>query len=993
MQYNLLRGASWEINTTEGNVSVEFPELYGLMDYDDGPMLSISGTDLLVIDFDFGYRIHLDRFEYKYDTPYATPSNVASGIEFSYKNESFDDYISLSTYYSGSNIFYTTISGSVFNPRYLRFKHVVANTLNASTISGTVYGFKAFNNDTVVDFGEDGKATSKDIEVVREDIPDIKAIPIYNSGEKLVDAYVNLEPNYTGIDEAISISASPSGPWTYAFNPADLIIDQENFSQGIYDNVHAITNVLRMTGADIEDGYVSTYTEGTYTSKVFRKGTADYNRLVINKSKNSAGFIAVDRGDPIETIEIRSDNTKPKDYLVIIEFNQVANGAYYYYRYRDRWAPSTSVKSVGSQLFFPGERYSRYVEHCIYVDQKSDKYAGCAQNFYQGDSRSNSHLYLFLNDIRADSHKYKRLAYTSSHSIRVDYNWFETKLDYSGGMWVYFYCTSYNAGDFVNNSGYYLAYFDNNLTNTFKYMDAQQQISMIDVDYNTKQVWYTRPSNMAIYRVDHEGYVKVNFSDSDITYDLGGVAVLPDGNLLYANDKDLHRLHNSGYPLPEYDLENVAGDKLTYIVLDPSDSSAVWAFDGSSVGRLYIDGTNRGTWDFKIEVLLAIRMDAVNTGVWVKCAGEEGAAGVIMRYISKENRRIDFEYQAPDRCQPGLHLKDYTDEYYTEKMPLATDFVWGNLDWKKVSLEGYMLSEDAYQQVRITFQAPSPSQIYPEFVVDPDKEFFKDDYFNQGSSTPDQLLWGNWRDKPSLERVYIDTNDQALILVPGEQYDDHAFISTQNRMVLTRDGGGTFEVRLNYEIGDGSLTGSYEYIYIYAHSVQEGFEGKTMGVRLRLGMGLDDKVIFYALQTNGSWNSIGYFDTTSTNWYSGEFAMYWNASNIYASVRPDTSSSWHTASYSSPSSHYGNYFYIQIVSLKDRSGLKLNYVRTYAGTPYYYTATQSITSINQQQLVKVEDVYPNTSKNVYVRTYIPRDLEVSPTSELDMKVRWRIPVY
>lgn len=987
MQYNVLRGASWEVNTTEGNVSLDFPTLYGLMDYDDGPMLSLSGTDVMVIDFDFGYRIHLDRIEYKYDTTNVVPADVASGIEFYYKDESFDDYISLATYSSESNIFHTTISGSPFTPRYFRIKHI-------ATISGVVHGLKAFNNDDIVNFGEDGLDTTSNIEVVREDIPDIRSVPVFNSGEKLVDAYVNLEPNYTGIDEAVSISANSTGPWTYAFNSTDLVADQATFSHGIYFNLEDGTNVLRVIGKDLSGGsYASLYNTGTYTSKVFEKGSADYNRLILDCSNDPGGYIAVDLGDPVETIEIRSSNNKPKDYLVLIEFKSAASGYNHYYKYRDRWIPSFSVKSEGSAIFFPGERYSRYTEHCICVDQKSDKYAGSVQNFWQGDSRSDSKLYLFVNDLRTGTSKYKKLSQVNSHTIRINNVWHETKFDYSGGIWAYFYCTSYNAGDFVDNSGYYLVYFDNNLTNTFKYMTAEEQIGRLDVDYYSKQVWYTRPANMGIYRVDHDGYVKVNFSDSDITYDLGGVAVLPDSNLLYANDTDLHRLHISGYPLPEYDLEGVAGDKLVYIVMDPADSNAIWAIDGNSVGRLFIDGNNKGSWDFKVEVMFPLRLDAINTGVWVKCVGEEGAAGVTMRYISKENRRVECEYQPPDRCQPGIHLKDYTNEYYTERMPLATDTVWGSLAWKKINLQGYFLTEDDYQQVRITFQSQRPIQRYPEFVTDPEQVYFKDDYFDQGSSTPDQLLWGNWRDKPSLDRVYVDTDDDALILVPGTQYDDHAFISTQNRMALARDDGGTFEVRLNYEIGDGSLTGSYEYIYIYAYSVEEGFEGKVMGARLRLGMGIDDRVILYVRETDGDWNGVGWFDTSNTAWYSGEFAMYWNASTAYASVRSDTSSSWHTAGYSAPSSHYGNYFYIQIVSPREGVGLKLNYVRTYAGTPYYYKETKGLISINQQQLVKIDDIYPNTSKDVYVRTYVPRDLEVDPTSELNMKVRWGIPIY
>ena len=66
MQYNILSGAVWEVDTTEGNKNLDFNTMYNLSEYEEPPAASLEDSDILVITFDLGRRIHLDRFEYKY---------------------------------------------------------------------------------------------------------------------------------------------------------------------------------------------------------------------------------------------------------------------------------------------------------------------------------------------------------------------------------------------------------------------------------------------------------------------------------------------------------------------------------------------------------------------------------------------------------------------------------------------------------------------------------------------------------------------------------------------------------------------------------------------------------------------------------------------------------------------------------------------------------------------------------------------------------------
>ena len=92
MQYSILDGAIWTVNTTVGNTSVNYDTMYALIDYDDTPYLDLSSSAVFVMDFDFGQRVHLDRFEYKFISNDASDSAIASGIKFYFKDEPFDSY-------------------------------------------------------------------------------------------------------------------------------------------------------------------------------------------------------------------------------------------------------------------------------------------------------------------------------------------------------------------------------------------------------------------------------------------------------------------------------------------------------------------------------------------------------------------------------------------------------------------------------------------------------------------------------------------------------------------------------------------------------------------------------------------------------------------------------------------------------------------------------------------------------------------------------------
>ena len=83
---------------------------------------------------------------------------------------------------------------------------------------------------------------------------------------------------------------------------------------------------------------------------------------------------------------------------------------------------------------------------------------------------------------------------------------------------------------------------------------------------------------------------------------------------------------------------------------------------------------------------------------------------------------------------------------------------------------------------------------------------------------------------------------------------------------------------------------------------------------------------------------------------------------------------------------------MQIESDRNGSQVKIDNFDIYSGDVYYYAESPQITSIHKQELLEVKDIYPNNHKNVYVKTYVPKDLEIDHRYDMDMKVRWRIPI-
>ena len=983
MDYNVLPGAVWSVNTTEGNKAVSYYDLYRLSEFNDLPILTVSGADVLVLDFDLGHRLHLDRFEYKFISP--TP--ITSGIQFFYKNENFESYVSLVTMSDTANLYFATTSGEIFAPRYLRLKHT-------ATISGSLCGVRASNNDTVVDFGITGTLASGTVEAARGGDEVITTVPIYNDSPNMVNAYVSIESDTPEIYNITSISTNTEGPWLSHLDTSNMLLDWTNYPTGGYggtsgSDIHYYNDTLRMAGVDVGSAlsYVSIFDTGIYTTRVFSGGLT-YCKLLLNKLVGYNGHIAVTAGDPSDTIEVRSHNQPPAPYAF---FREVLSGwvrtNVYAAVYRDRWFYSRVIKETSSVLD-NDETYKTITDSVVRVDSLEERWSG----YYRwGNVWSNYYGKIFVFSGTLSTYNSVEISVSTVYDTAPTIIWYDHKMVSGGGFWTYFFGAAGNTSYLVDTTGYYLIFFDPSLNILFKWFDINKNIGVIDVDYSERYIWYTLPGTGTITKVTSTGEVLLTVTDESITDDLGGIAVLPDKGILLTNGKNLHRLKYNGLHLSEYDLVDVFSENISYMVLDGDGSEAVWVIEGMYVGRFYVTGPYAGTYDFKVEVVFPVRLIPIGTGVCVYCVDVgDTSSGSKMAYISKDNKRVEF-YHTPDLSAggscPGVMFQDHTDLRYSAKMPVGTETNWQTLPWNKVSTDGFLFSEDQYFQLRITFRAQTLIERYPDLITDSNEVYMTQDYFDQTDTKPKEQFWSDWKNRPALDRVYVDTSTKELVMVPDWSTSVNAYITTKNRVVFGRDSNGVLDIIIYYKYKDnGTASGRTELFYLNGYCVDAGREDRWIKFYWTIP---PNPVSTYSRgyqssSTNTTWYNIGMYNKLGL--YDSAFRIY--MTSTYHRVYWLSGGAW---GFQEIASYIGDLFYFDLIQSAQSTTLRIKDFRLNAGYAYSYKDTQRITTIAKQNALEVSNIYPYNYKNVYVKTQVPSSSSIISNCDFDLNVNWRLP--
>jgi len=988
MKYNTIKNALTTVNTIDGNVLLTGDQLSAILEVSETSVKTLtanSGTgtyDKLIIDCDFGVRLHSGEMRYYFDSDVSSTA-VVSGIFLQYKNESFQNYSTLPIYI-GPSYYSTNVSGTLFAPRYIRFTHDLEQTEGFLTtlsgyVEGDLLGLELYNDDTYVNFGEDGTVEGDSISAAIGGDVDICSVAIYNSGPNKATAYVSLDSTYTDLDKAIGVSVTNNGPWVYPTDEELSIVKaDEDATYGAYDNTELKDGAISIVGySDSYGNWATDIENGNYITKIFLNNDSTWGSIIVDRVLPLNGALKVDYDDGVETVEVRSSNSIPKSYHIYRELYGYQVPPNDHLRYNDTWAELNQIKEE-SIINLCSAYITRWRNYFIVINPITEKWGGFVYKSCIGSSYPYPHASWHIISIENDISKTKQLVYHPTHNTEVSFDWKEVKFDYEGGMWVYFYAVSYSSSDFVDATGYYLCYFDKDMNEEFKYLGVSDFIRAMDVSYTTKYLWCTMPDANQIQQLKSDGTVLYNHYDN--TEDLGGLCVLYDGTVWYANGKDLYNLKETGVVDDTRTLTDVADDKFTVIALDGDGSEALWGLENFYVSRIIISGANKGQKEFSVYVDYAVKLYPVKSGVWVWCADIDNPGDSYMRYISKGNKRIDIEYKLEYNSTPGVLEHTYDDQLYESKMPLSIDQTWTNLEWEKVNTESFILSEDNYYQVKVVLQRQTPYQKYGD-VVTLGSVWHTDDDFNQEDSSPNIIRWGDYLGN---DKVYVE-NDQLVLERDSSVDGIDAYISTNNKYVLT----GNFDVQFDYIMGDGLQTDKDEYVYLYAYAIKGGLLGQYMSTYIFINGNLSwASYIYYSI--NGAYNNTLLAGSGYNRW-TGKLRLKRDGDKVYGYVWDPQTSSW-KGGYRLGANALGDYFYLQILASKDGSDIYIDNFTVTAGTAYYYTDSPKVKRIYISKEVEVKDIYPNSSKNVYLKSYVSPELNLEGHNDTALRVRWRTPV-
>lgn len=991
MKYNIAQNALVYVNTSIGNVSVTNSGIVNMVNYSELPVATLSGSNILVFDCDLGYRVDVYSISYSFrcNTPI---SSTASGVQFYYRDESFGDYTLLDTCFSGTESFYPTISGQPFAPRYVRVKTTMTS-ISGTTVTGTVHGFEILNNDAVINFGTDGLKTEENFSLTRDGDVAIKTVPIYNSGAVTSDAIVSIEPSFNNLDYVVSISDNSTGPWTYSLDENLIITDSSIFSEGVFENTSSIDGAIQTTGILDKDGkYASMYSSSTYTTKVFEKEDAEYMMFVLDKNISSlGGKIVVDVTDIADTVEIRYSDYKPATYSIYRTLYKYypGTGTTSYCAFKDYWRSTGLLKQTSTYYFFSFSDYRNVMDYYVTMDPETERWAGFV--YTASSSTSSTAEWRLFNNVKESSTVTKLLASHTAAGTAMLFKWSEVILDSTGGTWLYFWATSYKATEFVDNTGYYLAYLDSATTEHFKFYNDSNFVQDMSVDYNEGMLWYTNKDSNMVFKLSRDGDIIVNYGEDDYTDALGGITALSDGSAWYFNDGSLHRIRKavggstSAIVLLDT-IDSVSTSTLSKLAKDGDGSEALWVIEEFSVGRLFVSGDRKGQFDFKVTLDTPTRLRPVTEGCWVWCASTETTGSTHIIFVSKVNKRIENDVNATYASTPGVLEYDYTNKNYAGKMPLSIDDNWKTLAWNKINVNTYILPESNYQQLKITFRTQTPAERYS--WLSEGTQFIKDDYFTQASGVPaNTQLWSDW----TTTRNIVNVQNNRLVLPKStDPLASNAYIRTKDRMIIGSNPSGVWDVRIKFMFGAGSITGLPENIYLYAYAIDTNNYGDYMCASIEVGVATNNA--YLRIYQNSDVTQLTASYNTTIGWQ-GILRLYKdNSNNIYAQYDRAYDGTFELSTTRPSASNFGTYFYIYITSSKAGSDTYIDDFQVVSGNVYYYTETPGLKSIYTLKPVIINDIYPNLSKDLYVRSQVPPDLDVLSQYETNLNVKWRIPV-
>jgi len=687
MKYNLAKYSQTVSNIVEGDIDLATDEIITIINSTNAQVpIPVSGTSggTLVLDCDLGARVHIGEVQYYFDSVLPT-STAASGIKFYYKNEDFEVYVDLNTYYN-ENYYYTIVSGTSA-PRYIRVEHTTV-----SGLGGYVNSLHILNDDTYVDFGDDGTDTNTNFNLsIENTIIEINDLEVFNSGPVKANAKLLIEPQNTIADDILSISDSVDGPWQGVYNDDDKVTGTDLWESGDMDDLEVYGNYLKLSPGRLI---------GTYTTRIIN--LEEDQRLTFNimnynyPTASSTSFISIDAEDTTETIEVRSSNSEPMPRESYIWMSGSYSPAYKYTNHS-----SIADGSVAEQSNDWGTwgRTGNYWEYW-YDSVREDEYI-IDKLFYTG---SGSYTQIIFR-IRKKSGTL--LSATISNSVYTNdcfYSTYKVLPVSTGGFWINFFLARGN----INTGTYYLRYYDSTMAQLYeRQATASQGTFMYDMDvvYDTGHLWYTDRDISTVFKINTDGIVVASYL---ATQDIRGIVALADGGCWFIQQEALVRLDTNGAFVENIELPT---DVASYIYDDLH--GGFWLQEGENIYHLAADG--RVYFSILIQGLLNVVV--MDSGLLVKHHDGSTTTPPKASYISKDHRAVVRTWDYPqneggfvgtfDTNKYGARSHTYDDlvDDHASHFPIAIDNDWDKSEWTAVSLRDHNFTNEQYHQIRFKLRA------------------------------------------------------------------------------------------------------------------------------------------------------------------------------------------------------------------------------------------------------------------------------------------------
>ena len=562
MQYNLLDNAYITNNTDISNTTITFNDI--------NSFLTLSGTksidvgDIVCLDIDLGYRIKANGIRY-----YFSETSVTSGIEIYHKNDDADNFTQLTTQEHIVPAYYYAVLPSPAAPKHIRFLHNV-------NISGTLIGCQVFNDDSVVDFGTDGTQASVTVFSDYDEYEKITTIPIYNDGSTAAIPYVNLEPQGNDIDDMVFIGTSSSGPWVGVQDNSYVIGKAYDWDSGNVSNLTYITGPLIVKSGQ---------TSGYYITRIFPKTYDEgFNYIYLDVTyldpENNNSKIAVDEADVTATMEIKSSPHKPFTDTAIrygrVGFTNDILALRDFYRYDGsiRWTSKT-IGTIDDD----------YAYHLIGSACTYDRTTGECLFYFQYYRNINWYVHFYLIDKEGNTvHSSGYGAYQAS-ALDDGVDFYYMDMVKNGGCWIYAYCNINTSVIpwFDQGRGYYLMLLDNTTHVDVVYVNSDNYIAGMAVDYDSNDVWYCDGINEQVVRMDAGG--NILFTTNNLT-SLGHIISDPsDGGAYVAAQSGsvIFKLNSSGILISA--LPFTAETRFSWFDIDMDDSDFMVVYARSRAGK------------------------------------------------------------------------------------------------------------------------------------------------------------------------------------------------------------------------------------------------------------------------------------------------------------------------------------------------------------------------------------------------------------------------